>query len=194
MSEIALNAKSRATGKKAAKLIRREGLVPGVYYSKGEENISILADTRSMRPIVYTAQTKIIKLKVDDKPEVYDCVLKHITFDPITEKITHFDLLGLKPGQKISVDIPFVLIGQSVGVRAGGLMQQTIHKIKVKCLPSEIKESFEINVSHLEIGKSIQLKDVDLGNVEYELSPEAVICHVSAPRVVAKTDAPAGKK
>lgn len=194
MNEIALHAKTRAAGKKAVKQIRKQGFVPGVFYSKGEENIIFYTDTRSLRPIVYTAQTRIIKLQVGENPEVHDCVLKDVSFDPVSDKIVHLDLLGLQPGQKIAVEVPFVLKGQASGVRAGGLMQQALHKVKVKCLPTDIKEKIEVNVTKLEIGQSIQIKDIDFGSLEYEISPESVICHVSAPRVTAKTDAPTGKK
>jgi large subunit ribosomal protein L25 len=69
--------------------------------------------------------------------------LKDVRFDPVSEKITHFDLQGIKQDQKISVEVPFNLSGQPVGVRAGGKLMQTLHKVKIKCLPKDMVESLD---------------------------------------------------
>jgi large subunit ribosomal protein L25 len=187
MQEISLNAKTRDTGKKGAKATRNEGYVTGVYYIKGEENISIKVKPIDLRPIVYTNITKIVQLNVEGHAEPYQCLLKSISFDPVTEAIVHFDLLGLKKGQKITVDLPIKLVGQAVGVRLGGKLMHTLHKVKVHSLPSDLVEAFEVDVTKLNMGDSIMLSDIDFGNMEIDLPLDTNIVQVARPRGGAAT-------
>lgn len=184
MKEIELIVKKRDTGKKASADYRRNGEVPGVYYAKGEENLHILTIPLAMRDIVYTQMARIVSLKFEGEDIKRRCILKKVVFDPVTDAITHFDLLGIKDGQSINIEIPFKLIGQSVGVRNGGKMQHVLLKAKVNCLPENLMESIEVDVSKLKIGKAIAIKD--LNNTEglnFEISTDTVICHVTRPRV-----------
>ena len=186
MNEVILEVKKRETGKKASKAIRNQGFIPGVFYVQGVENISIYAKPIDLRPIVYTAQTKIVDLRVEGMEKSQQCILKDIQFDPVTDKIVHFDLQGLIAGQKLTVDLPIKLTGQSIGVRLGGKLMQNIIKLKVKVLPVDLIELIEVNVSHLNMGDNLLLKDIDLGPLETELSLDTVIAMVMKPRAAGK--------
>jgi large subunit ribosomal protein L25 len=182
MKEITLNAKPRETGKKGAKAARNQGFVTGVYYVKGEENIPLMVKPLDLRPIVYTAQTRIVQLNVEGHNESMQCVLKDVSFDPVTDSIVHFDLLGLKKGQKITVELPINLIGQAIGVRQGGKLMQTLHKVKVNTLPSDLVETIDVDISKLGMGESITLGNVNLGNMETDTPLDTTIVHVTKPR------------
>lgn len=186
MNEVKLEVKRRDTGKKASKAIRNQGFIPGVFYVQGVENISIYAKPLDLRPIVYTAQTKIVDLRVEGTDKSHQCILKDIQFDPVTDHIVHFDLQGLVEGQKLTVELPIKLTGQSVGVRQGGKLMQNIIKIKVKALPQDLVELIEANVTHLNMGDNLLLKEIDLGPLETELSPETVVAMVMKPRAGGK--------
>jgi large subunit ribosomal protein L25 len=182
MKEIAFVAERRETGKKASKAVRNSGYVPGNYYANGDENINIKAKPLSLRPIVYTSLTRLVSLEIQGEDTQKLCILKDVKFDPVSEQIVHFDLQGIKQDQKISVEVPFKLSGQPSGVRQGGKLMQTIHKIKIKCLPKDLVESLEANITKLEMGDSLCLKDINTDNLEIDLPPEAVIARVSKPR------------
>lgn len=184
MKEIELIVKKRDTGKKASAAYRRGGEVPGVYYAKGEENLHILTNPLALRDIVYTQMTRIVSLNVEGEDTNKRCVMKKVVFDPVTDAITHFDLLGIKDGQSINVAIPFKLVGQSIGVRNGGKMQHVLLKAKVNCLPENLMEYIEVDISKLKIGQSIAIKDLtNTEGLNFEISTETVICHVTRPRV-----------
>jgi len=184
MKEIELIVKKRDTGKKASADYRRNGETPGVYYAKGEENLNLLTHPLALRDIVYTQMTRIVSLKFEGEETGRRCVLKRVDFDPITDAIVHFDLLGIKDGQSITVDIPFKLIGQSVGVRNGGKLQHVLLKAKVSCLPENLVEYIEVDISKLKIGRAIAIKDLkNTQGLNFEISTETVICHVTRPRV-----------
>jgi len=193
MSTIALAVKKRPTGKQVSKDLRRNGSVPGVFYISGQEPVSIVSDPLTLRPIVYTAQTKVIDLSIDGIAEAHRCILKAVDFDPITDKLVHFDLLGLTPGRKLTVIVPVKLKGTSIGVRNGGILQTVIHKVKLKCLPEDLPEVLEVDISGLEIGKSVKLKDLQKEGLEFFIKENPIVCQILPPRV-SKTAAVETKK
>ena len=192
MNQVHLKVKSRETGKQISKKYRREGLVPGVFYTKGDEPIAILSDPLSLRPIVYTSQTRIVDLEIEGQPDTRECVIKDVVFDPVTDKIIHFDLLGVIRGQKLSIEIPVVLKGQAIGVREGGISQHTLHRVVVTCLPKHLPNSIEVDISELKIGDSVSLKDIEIENVEFDVPMDTKIVSVVPPRVSSDDKTEAG--
>ncbi|MFW6276466.1 MAG: 50S ribosomal protein L25 [Bacteroidota bacterium] len=190
MKEIELKVLTRETGKKSARGVRNIGNVPGIYYTKGAEPIAIHAKPLDLRPVVYTSQTRIINLLVGDAQQPKKCVLKDVDFDPVSDELIHFDLLGIKEGQQLTVEIPVMMRGQASGVRtSGGRMNQIIHKIKVKCMPSDLIEVLEYDVTNMEIGDSVYLRDLKQENVEFDLTEDAVVCTIVPPRIIKDTAA-----
>ncbi len=183
MGALTLKVARRETGKQVSKRIRRDGRVPGIFYMKDTEPINISTEPLSLRPVVYTSQTRVISLEVEGDKDIRECVLKDVVFDPITDNIVHFDLLGIKKGQKLTVEIPIILTGQAEGVREGGVLQHVLHRLKVTCTPGKLREQIEIDISELKIGDAIHLSDIDTENFEVDIADSAVICSVIPPRV-----------
>lgn len=188
MKEIALNVKTRETGKQLSKRMRKEDIIPGVYYMTGKDSVPIASDPLSLRPIIYTASKKIVNLTIEGDPKPKSCVLKEVKFHPVTDKILHFDFLGLDPDRTLSIQVPVVVKGQPIGVRKGGKMQQFLHSAKIKCLPKDLIESIEVEIATLEMGQSIYIKDIVLENVEMEIPGDTIIVAVFAPRGSSATD------
>ncbi len=181
MKEVALKVQKRETGKKETKQVRYEGLVPGICYSKANEPIAIAAKPLEMRSVVFTPYTKKVLLEIEGGQKL-ECVLKDVTFDPITDEIKHFDLQILEENTPITVNVPFVLVGQAAGVRAGGIMQHVLRKCPVTCLPKDLPSAIEVEVKNLQIGKSIHIKDVLTENVKFGVQDNTIICSVAASR------------
>ncbi len=186
MSEVVLTVKKRKPGKRETSNLRKNGLIPGVFYTKEVGSIPIVAEYKPLKPIVHTTETKIVRLQIEGESKEYKCVLKDIQIDPLKDTISHFDLFGISEGTKLVVEVPIVLKGQAIGVKEGGTLQQSISKVKVKCLPDKIPAHFEIDISNLKIGKAIHISDIQSEGLEFELSPETVIVSCLAPRVSAK--------
>lgn len=183
MSNVVLNAKKRETGKQIAKQYRAAGTTPGVFYGNKVESTPILVETLDLRPIVYTAQTKVVELNIEGSSTSHRCVLKDVVFHPVTDKIVHFDLLNIVDGQMLTVNVPIKLVGTATGVKSGGIMSQVIRKVKLKCLAENLPEFIEVDVTKLEIGKSITLNNLKNDKFEFAIKQNAVICTVLAPRV-----------
>ena len=186
MKEVVLKAKRREVGKHNSKQVRNSGSVPGIYYIKGQDSIPITVEPKALRPIIYTSETKWINLQIEGINTTSECVIKDVSFHPITDEVVHFDLHGITGDKKMSFDIPIVLIGQPLGVREGGILQHNLRKITVHCFPKDMPTSIEINVADLHLGKSIHLKDILIPNVKFDLHEDTVVTSVAAPRVISK--------
>lgn len=192
MSQITLQAEPRTPGQTASKILRRNDRVPGVYYANGQDPIHFSVQKLALRPVVYTAEAKTVRLEVGGKGLV--CILKDVTFHPVTDKILHFDLLGVAAGQKIAVEIPLHIVGQSIGVRDGGSLDQVIHKAHVMVDPTTMPEHIDVDVTDLAKGSSIVIGDLNIPGVEFVGRQDAVIVACHAPKVVAEEPGDAEKK
>ena len=168
--------------KSTVKRFRKEGLIPGVFYSKNNTPIHINVVDRTINPLVFTAKTHLISLELEGHEE-YECIIKDVQFDPVTDRVIHFGLLGLTKGEKIVLEIPVQLIGTPVGVKEGGVIQHVMHKIEVECLPRNIPEHITVDVTGLKLGDSIHIGDLNYEDIEFIDSKESLIVQVTHPKI-----------
>jgi len=186
MKELKLKAKLReGTGKSFAKKLRNEGDVPGVVYGHGEPALCISVKEKDFHDITKKSLygVEVVNLEIKGR-ETFWSLVKIVQKDPITEKVLHIDFQHLHKGEKITVDVPIRGIGTPVGEKEGGILEQVAHEIKVSALPSNISSVFTVDVSQLEIGDSVHIKDLDIGDADLEDNPEKTVFHVVTPRVV----------
>jgi large subunit ribosomal protein L25 len=190
MAEVVLNAELRQKKGKQAKHTRWEGMVPGVYYTRGERNIDIQVPSLILNPLVFTAETKVIDLRLPDGIS-RKCIVKDVQFDPVSDRPIHFDLQGLHENERLTLEIPVVLTGGiPLGVREGGTLQHMIHKISISCLPKDIPEKIEINVAQLNINDFVHVRDLNIPNVTVLETPESSVVGVLPPTVTKAAEAP----
>ena len=184
METVTLEANERKDTSKAARnRLRREGRVPGVFYSRRLDTISVDVLEKKIHPMVFSSKTHLISLKIEGQEEL-ECIIKDIQFDPVTEEIVHFDLLGLTRGEMIQLEIPVQLLGNSVGVKEGGVLQHLLHKLNVECLPKHIPEQIEVDISELAIGDSTYISDINIENLTMLNPSDAILVTVSHQKVV----------
>lgn len=189
MAELTLKAKKRTEFKKSvSKQMRKSGLIPGVFYGGGEKNLHIAVDELALRPAVYTSESYIINLVIEGEEKPYSCILKNVQFGPLTDKPIHFDLLGLKEGEKINLEVTVVIKGAAIGIKEGGILQHTLHKIEVECLPQHIPSHIEVDISNLNIGDSIKIGDIKLEGVEFKLDNNAAVVSIVPPTAEKPTE------
>lgn len=183
MEKIVLEASERKTGgtKSSKKVLRKSGRIPGVFYARNINPVPIDVAENAIKPLVFTAETNLINLKINK--DEFDCIVKDVQFDPVTDRIVHFDLLGLTSGEKFTLEVPLLAIGSSVGVKDGGLLQQHLHKLDIECMPADIPQHLEVDVTNLKIGDSIHVSDLQFENIEILNQPTAVVLSVNHPKV-----------
>ena len=183
MEKVVLEANSRKTGSKSENKNRRKnGRIPGVFYMRGTNPVSIDVSEKAIKPLVFTGETHLVGLKVDNNQEL-DCIIKDVQFDPVSDRIVHFDLLGLTSGETFELEVPLVFKGSAVGVKDGGILQQHLHKLDIECLPQDIPQHLEIDVTDLKIGDSIHISDLNFDKVTILNSKTTVVVSVNHPKI-----------
>jgi len=168
--------------KSETRRIRKEGTIPGVFYYKNNQPIHISVADKAINPLVFTAKTHLISLELEGHDE-YECIIKDVQFHPVTDKVIHFDLLGLTKGEKIKLEIPVQLVGSPIGVKEGGVVQHVMHKIEVECLPRNIPEHITVDISGLKLNDSIHISDLKYEDIEFTDSPESLIVQVTHAKI-----------
>ncbi|MFA5832855.1 MAG: 50S ribosomal protein L25 [Bacteroidota bacterium] len=191
MSEVVLNAVVRNEIGKKVNRLRYDEKIPGVYYSRGEENINITATPLAMKPLIYTTNTHLINLKLDNGV-TKTCILRDVQFDPISDRPVHFDLQGVKDNEELTVQVPVILSGSPKGVKDGGTLQFIMHKVRVACLPKFIPEHIELNVAELGMNDSIHVRDIKIENVKILDNESAAVVAVVPPTIIKEETPVAG--
>ncbi|HIG75052.1 MAG TPA: 50S ribosomal protein L25 [Bacteroidetes bacterium] len=185
MDSITLTAAaSRDTGKKATKATRNEGRVPCVLYGPSTEPVHFSVPALDLRPLIHTTETYRVLVTVDG--EEHEAILKDVDFHPITDAPIHADFLALTKGQKLTLTIPIHLEGAAPGVKAGGKLAQPLHELEIASLPKDIPGHVSIDISTMQVGDSLHVGDLSLGDtIEVLTDPVRTIVTVMAPRVEA---------
>lgn len=187
MAEITLNAKERAISRKSAnKQLRKSGRVPGVFYSKNQQAVAIDVAEQALKPLIYTSEAHMVSLVIESQQPV-SCILKDVQFDPVTDRVVHFDLQGIAQDQKVEVEIPVLLEGNPEGIKQGGVLQQGLHKLDISVLPKDMPEHLTVNVAKLALGSTIHVRDLKFDNVEILTAEDAVVVSVVHPRTEKET-------
>lgn len=168
-------------GKKLAKQLRKQGLVPAVIYGDGKEATMLTVKSSALRNLLFTPDIYVVELTVNDA--IRYCIVQDVQFHPVTDNILHIDFLEVRRDKPIIIDVPVKLVGHSVGVRAGGNLHLDMRKIRVKALYEYIPEHLEIDITKLELGKAIQVGDLSFDNLELLNPNNAVVCAVRVTRL-----------
>jgi large subunit ribosomal protein L25 len=168
---------------------RKKGSIPGVFYQRGTPTVALYVKDHALKPFIYTSEVNIINLKIEDTGDTYNCILKDVQFDPVSDKPIHFDLLGISENEKIKLEVPISLVGAPVGVKDGGIIQHSVHKLEVECFPKNIPSHIEVNIDHLKIGDSVHVGDLEHKDFEILDSPDTTIVAV-VPPTIEKVEAP----
>ncbi|HLR79513.1 MAG TPA: 50S ribosomal protein L25/general stress protein Ctc [Bacillota bacterium] len=144
----------------ATKKIRKEGKVPGVVYGKGKESKSIAIDGLDlMKKLREAGRNAIIRLEIESDSPV-DVMLHEYQMDPIKNDLLHVDFYVVDMEEELDVEVQLRLVGEPVGTKEGGVLQQPLYELLVRAKPNQIPEQITIDVSELEIGDAINISDL----------------------------------
>lgn len=178
------------SGKKATRQLRSQQLVPGVIYG-GKSEISFAAPASAFKNIVYTSEFILADVKVDGNS--YNCILKDMQFDKVTDILTHIDFLELVEDKKVVASLPLKYVGTPAGVKAGGKLVTKMKSVKVKTLPKHLKDFIEVDLSNLELNANLRVQDIVANDMEIMNSPRIPIASVTMTRQLKQEEATAAK-
>ncbi len=195
MKEIALAASLRTSvGTGSARRTRVAGSIPAVVYGPEIEPFPVAVEEHVLRAAMKSAGggSAIINLEVDGRKN--KVIIRELQRDPVTSKITHIDFHAISMTKPLRLSIPIRFAGDSIGVKTeGGIMQTTMRELDISCLPSDIPEYVEVDVTDLSIGDSIHVRDLSIPKVQILSEQRRTVVVISAPTVM-KVEAPAAEE
>jgi large subunit ribosomal protein L25 len=187
-----LKAATRArSGTGRLKQMRREGWLPSVIYGKGTENINLKVDAKTFNDLLAHSSSEniIFNLEIEGQG-VRLAFLQSLQLDPLSGKTLHVDFRAIDEKTEITAPVPTHLNGESKGVKAGGLIEQYVHAIEILCLPNDLPETLEVDISHLEIGDSLHIGDITYPKgVRPTHAADVVVAHIGKPAGAVSEDA-----
>jgi large subunit ribosomal protein L25 len=168
-----LNATARiGAGKGGARKLRASGKVPAVVYGHGDKNVSLALDAHELNLLLHAISVDNTVIKLQTEGGTKDVLIRDLQMHPFKPLVMHVDFVQLHAGEVIHLKIPVRLHGTPVGVSVnGGVLDQVIYDLEVQCLPGNIPEAFEVDVSKLDVGESVRVVDVSIANVKVLQGP-----------------------
>ena len=178
-------------GKKAAKAVRREGLIPCVLNGAGE-SITFAVDTKAVKPLIYSPSSYIVELTLDGK--TYQAVMRETQFHPVREEILHIDFYLVQPNKPVAIAVPVRLTGNAEGVKVGGKLVLSARKLVVSARVEDLPDEIVVDVTPLGVGKTVFVGDLTYDGLKVLTPATTAVCAVRVTRASRGADAPAAAK
>jgi large subunit ribosomal protein L25 len=191
MKSIAISGSPRENvGKRDAKELRYQGLVPAVLYG-GKNQIHFSVSAADLKALVYTPDVSFVALEIGSVKA--QAIIQDVNFRPLTDLTLHVDFLELDEKKPVVMQIPVKLTGTSPGVKIGGKLIQKLRKLRVKALPKDMPQNVEVSITKLEVGKSVGVGELNFDNFKIMNNPEDTIVSVTMSRALKQAENDAKK-
>lgn len=183
MAEVRLTAAKRdRTGKGPARRSRSAGKVPGVLYGRGMESTPIEVDRRELVTAFHTDAGMNVLLDIEIDGETTLALTKELQRDPVRGSLLHADFVKVDRTHAVDVEVPIHLVGEAPGAKEGGVLEQPLFTVQVRCLPTDVPDAVEADVSQLGVGDSLRVGDLAEGrDFEILTDRDTVVAAVAAP-------------
>ncbi|MCK4430000.1 MAG: 50S ribosomal protein L25 [Candidatus Aminicenantes bacterium] len=170
-------------GKNASRRIRQEGMIPAILYGADTVSIPLTLNKKDVFAILKAETGENTIFKISFNSETRNTMIKELQKDPVTDEILHADLIQIVMDNVISVSVPIVLVGEAVGVKAeGGFVDFVTREVEIECLPKNIPEQLEIDISSLHLHQSLKVEDLSSpGEITLVTDPNTVVVLIHAP-------------
>jgi large subunit ribosomal protein L25 len=183
MAEVRLVAARRdGTGKGPARRARAAGKVPAVLYGRGMEAVALEVNGRELVTAFHTdaGMNVLLDLEIDGQTTL--ALTKELQRDPVRGTLLHADFVKVDRTHAVEVEVPIHLVGESPGAKEGGVLEQPLFQLHVRCLPTDVPDAIEADISRLGTGDSLRVADLASGRgFEILTDPETVVAAVAAP-------------
>lgn len=197
MKSVALEAFPREKRKRnAVKALRGAGRIPAVLYGRGHESRSVELDTKTFETLVNDASSSALLVDLACDGETNLALVKEVQHHPLSGQYLHVDFQAVKVGEPVTVFISVEAVGEAEGVKVGGgLLEHVLFRIRVRGLPEVIPDIIEVDVSHLEIGHTLHVKDLQVPEgVEVLANDDNPVFSVAKPRTVVEETTAEGEE
>ena len=173
-------------GKNASRRLRAQGLIPAVLYGRDTESVPLSVDPREIIKVLRSesGRNTIFQLSVGKKKR--DVLIRDYQIHPTRDSLIHTDFQTIAMDQKMNFDVPIEVVGSSIGVQGGGVLELILREISVNCLPADVPDNIQVDVSGLDINETLHISElqIDRDKIEVLNDPEIVVLLVAPPTVV----------
>tara|TARA_B100000401_G_C52574894_1_gene609728 strand:- start:6 stop:656 length:651 start_codon:yes stop_codon:yes gene_type:complete len=185
--KIEVNKRELSNKKSFVKSLRNKDEIPGIYYSHDSKASIPFSVSKKVMNEALKAEAQVYQVSVGSKAR--DVIIKSVQYHPISDEMLHIDLYGVRMDQEVTVKVPIELVGQSEGIKAGGVLNQTLTELDITCLPGSIPQNIEIDISNLNIGDALRLGQLSLADGLTVIGDEEnLIIAVNEPTVQAEEE------
>ncbi|MCK4544468.1 50S ribosomal protein L25 [candidate division WOR-3 bacterium] len=184
MNEFSIKADIRKEkGKQGSKRLRSSNITPGIIYGRGEKTKLIEIDSKKLTDLLreIPSESTVINLKI--KTKSYMTIIQELQNHPLKGTPVHIDFRLIHKGETVRVTVPISLEGIAQGVKEGGMLEQIIHDIDIETIPSKIPERIIYNITNMNVGEKIYVKDLDFGDVKVDRGMDNVVAEIVIPHV-----------
>ena len=153
-------------GSKVSKGLRRGGKLPSVLYFKGEETLHLSIDKLKLNQALNSSQ-RIYEVELETGTQYV--MIKNLQYHPVTDEVIHVDFMRVKRTEKMTIAVPIILVGKSIGVTEGGILSQGLNQIEVSCFPTNVPEQIELDVTELDLNESFSVSDLKFEDKDIEI-------------------------
>ncbi|MEW6623732.1 MAG: 50S ribosomal protein L25/general stress protein Ctc [Bacillota bacterium] len=187
METLQLDAKVRTgRGKGYMNRMRNQGSIPAVLYGQEVDSIPLLVLEKTVEKVITSAgENAFLQLKVETNngSKEYNVLMREVQRHPVKKTLSHIDFYQVSMSEKLETTVPIILVGESIGIAEGGILQHRLRELAIRCLPADIPAAVEVDISNLKIGDSVSVADIPASEkVEYITDPSTVVAVVSSPR------------
>jgi large subunit ribosomal protein L25 len=184
----------QGTGKGPARRLRRDNRMPGIIYGRGEESVKVQVDPAEIRAAVRSHEGSlpvfsIIGLKGAEKLSGSVVLVRELQTDPVSREYLHVDFMKVDLSKQITVEIPLHFTGKPLGLKMGGIVDEPVRKLEVMCSPLDIPEFIEVDITNLNVGDSVHLKEIQLpSGCSVDTSVDFTVVSVIVPKRIKETE------
>jgi large subunit ribosomal protein L25 len=188
MEELTLSAENRSVMGKRNRFLRRQGITPTHVFGHGIESLALQCDTSELKQIIaHAGETRLIKLQIKGDKESKNVFIKEVQRDPFGKELYHVDFYQVKMGEKMEVEVPIILVGESPLMKdKNRMVSHGITELSIECLPDKVPPQIEVDISILEeIEQAIQVKDIILDpDITVNDDPDQLVVKITEVMVV----------
>ncbi len=186
MKDLVIQAEQRnLLGKNANRRLRTTGKIPAVVYGHGFEAVSVAVDPKDIHRILHSesGHNTIFKLQLPDATK--DVLIRDYQLDPVKGHLLHADFQTVAMDEVMVFEVPIEAVGNSIGVKNGGILDIVLREIELECLPSDVPDSLEVDVTALDIGDVVRVEDLQFDSSKITLlsEPDLVVLNIASPAV-----------
>jgi len=190
--QVKLAAKIRSeVGRNAVKKVKSQGSVPAVIYAHNQTPVSLQVTVSDLDTLLAHAVGEHVLVDLEIAGEANRlAIIQEVQRHPVTQALLHVDFHGISANETIEASIPVEAVGEPIGVKAGGILEQLARSLTIKCLPQNLPEIINVDVSAMKIGDSIHIKNVVLPEGVTAVETDLTLFMVAEPTVIAEPEAP----